>query len=199
MKKILTIIENISKYSVWGGGILLFATSFFIALEVFLRKLFSISMGGTVEISGYVLAISCSWAFSFALFRKAHIRVDTLYVRFPKLLRYFFVFFSLALFLIYMSILSYYAFISLKMSIARKSVANTPLQTPLWIPQSIWLLGLIIFTFTIFLLLLGTIYYLAEKDELSAQKISSAMLIKKEIEEVNGSKAKLSTVKGGER
>ena len=199
MNKLLAITENISKYSVWFGGILLFAAAFLIAVEVLLRKLFSISMGGADELSSYVLAISCSWAFGFALFRKTHVRVDVLYVRLSKRLRYFLDILSLVLFLFYALTLVYYALIVLKTSIIRQSTANTPLQTPLWIPQSIWFFGLISFTVIIFLILVGTIYYLANEDALSAQTLSGASTLQKDIEEESGINVKSSASKEGEK
>ena len=139
MNKLLHIAERISQYAAWASGTVLLLTCFMIAIEVTLRKGFSISMGGADEISNYALAMSCSWAFAFTLFRKAHIRIDVLYTRMGIAVRFALDIISLVLFALFMTIVSYYAGIVLYTSIARQSVANTPLATPLWIPQGLWL------------------------------------------------------------
>lgn len=41
-----------------------------------------------------------------------------------------------------MAFLTYYASFVVDMSWAQNSAANTPLATPLWIPQGLWFLGL---------------------------------------------------------
>ncbi len=79
-------------------------------------------MGGADELSSYALAISCSWGFSFALFRKAHIRIDVLYVRLPRKCRHLMDLLALVLFGLYMIMLSYFAFTVVQTSLAKHSV-----------------------------------------------------------------------------
>jgi TRAP-type mannitol/chloroaromatic compound transport system permease small subunit len=56
-----------------------------IAVEIVMRRTVGTSPGLSFEYSGYVLGISASWSFAYALFHKAHIRIDAAYVRFaPK-------------------------------------------------------------------------------------------------------------------
>ena len=52
------------------------------------------------------------------------------------------------------AVVAFYAFEVLANSVRLGSRANTPLQTPLWIPQGIWLAGLVFFLLTIFLVTL---------------------------------------------
>ena len=175
--------EMISRLAAWISGVLLLCTAVMISIEVVLRKLFSISMGGADEISGYTMAISCSWAFSYALFRKAHIRIDVFYVRLPRVLRYLLDVSALALFAVYMVILSYFSFQVFMISFSKGSTANTPLHTPLWLPQSIWVVGLVLFTLSILIVLAGTIHSILKKDYTTAQKLSGATTLEEEIEE----------------
>jgi TRAP-type C4-dicarboxylate transport system permease small subunit len=165
---------------------MLFATAVLIAVEVTLRKVFSLSMGGADELSSYALAISCSWTFGFALFRKAHIRIDVLYTRLPRPLRHFLDLASLALFALYMLMLSYFAFFVLHTTIQRQSVANTPLATPLWIPQSLWYAGIVGFTLTTLMILAGTVYHLISGNPGEAERLSGASTLDEEIEEGTG-------------
>lgn len=166
-------MERFSRVCVWFCGVLLFLTAFLIAVEVFLRKIFSISMGGADEISSYVLAVTCSWSFGYALFHKVHVRIDILYIKLHPKVQAVLDGLAFFMFLVYMSTLSYFAFFVLKRSIIRGSTANTPLQTPLWIPQSIWFLGLIVFTLIILGILSGSVYHQLKGRTADALRLSS--------------------------
>lgn len=184
--------EKISQIAVWISGSLLFLASVMIAVEVVLRKAFSISIGGADELSSYALAISCTWGFSFALFRKSHIRIDVLYSRLPLFGRFCLDIISNLLLLLYVLILSYFSFIVVKTSVLKLSTANTPLGTPMWIPQSLWLTGILWFGFTIFLVLAGTIYNLLRGNQAAAARISGISTLDEEIQE----SAELTTTSG---
>jgi TRAP-type C4-dicarboxylate transport system permease small subunit len=186
MDKILVFTEWLNRVGVWIGGTLLLLTSVMIAVEVVLRKAFSISMGGADELSSYVLAISCSWAFGFAMMRKAHIRIDILHTRLPGKVRSVLDLLSLLIFLAYLAPLVYFAFLVVKTSWIRESAANTPLQTPLWIPQGLWLAGLVVFLFTLVVLLVGTLSRLVNKDMAGAAQLSGPTTLEEEIEEESG-------------
>lgn len=180
MTNILRLMERFSRYCVWLCGFLLVATSVLIAVEVILRKFFAVSMGGADEISSYVLAILCTWSLAFALFHKVHVRIDILYIKLPRKVQAFLDCLSLAMFLLYMVVLSSFAFLVLKTSIIRESTANTPLQTPMWIPQSLWLFGLISFTAAIAVILTGTVYYLLKGDLASARSLAGSSSLETE-------------------
>jgi TRAP-type mannitol/chloroaromatic compound transport system permease small subunit len=197
MNKLLSIAERISQYAVWVSGTVLLLTCFMIAIEVMLRKGFSVSMGGADEISNYALAMSCSWAFAFALFRKAHIRIDVLYSRMGPTVRFALDIVSLVLFALFMTIVSYYASLVLSTSIARHSVANTPLATPMWIPQSLWLIGLTGFTVSIYLILAGVIYNLLKGHADKAQQLAGVSTLEEEIEEESAAIPSLTSQEGG--
>lgn len=181
IRKLLDAGESISQRGAWVSGTLLLATSVLIAIEVILRKFFSISLGGADEISGYAMAASCSWAFAYALFKKAHIRIDVLYVKFPEKVRYFLDIASMALFGFYMAVLSYFAFYVFLTSLSRDSTANTPLHTPLWIPQLIWACGLILFTLAIFLILFSALSFLLKGDKEATRRLIGATTLDEEI------------------
>lgn len=148
-----------------------------IGVEVILRRFFALSIGGADEISSYVLAIICSWSLGYALYHKSHIRIDVLYYYLPAVARTILDTLALALFLVYMSTITYYAWDLLYVSILRGSTANTPLQTPMWIPQSIWFAGLAGFTLIIAGMLIALIYYQLKGDLHSAESIAGASTI----------------------
>jgi TRAP-type C4-dicarboxylate transport system permease small subunit len=186
MNTFIQVTDRLSKWAAWVGGGLLFATAILIAVEVTLRKVFSVSLGGAEEISSYVLAISCSWSFGYALFRKAHIRIDVLYVLLPQKLRYALDILSLALFGFYMLLLSYFASWVVLISIKRHSVANTPMATPLWLPESLWLAGIFFFTLTVLVMLAGALYYLMTGNPQEASQLAGTATLQEEIEEESG-------------
>ncbi|TKB08829.1 TRAP transporter small permease subunit [Desulforhopalus sp. IMCC35007] len=175
--------EKISQVAAWCSGLLLFLAAIMIAFEVIMRKAFSYSIGGADELSSYALAISCTWGFSFALIRKSHIRIDILYNHLPQAGRSFLDIFAHLLLGIYIVTLSYYAFFVLKTSILKHSAANTPLATPLWIPQGLWFLGLLWFGFTIFIVLAGTIYYRLNNKHNEANRLAGISTLDDEIQE----------------
>jgi TRAP-type C4-dicarboxylate transport system permease small subunit len=177
-------VEKISQVASWGGGLLLLLTAVLIAVEIVLRKVFSISLGGTDELSRYALAVSCSWGFSFALFRKSHIRIDILYRLCPQRLQQYLDIFSMSMFLIYLGVVSWFACFVLKTSLVRHSTANTPLATPLWIPQSLWLAGLIWFCIVILVLLTVTFWRQIKGTRGESEDFASIVTLEEEIEEI---------------
>ncbi len=175
--------EKISQVAAWCSGLLLFLAAIMIAIEVTMRKVFAYSIGGADELSSYALAISCTWGFSYTLLRKSHIRIDILYSRLPQAGRSFLDITAHLLLGIYIVTLSYFAFFVVKTSIIKHSAANTPLATPLWIPQGIWYAGLLWFGFTIFLILAGTIYHRLNKKPEEANRLSGISSLDDEIKE----------------
>jgi TRAP-type mannitol/chloroaromatic compound transport system permease small subunit len=118
----------------------------------------------------------------FALFHKGHVRIDILYIKLSPKAQALLDCLSLVMFLIYMSTLSYFASLVLMTSIDRGSTANTPLQTPMWIPQSLWLFGLLSFTVIILAILAGTVWYLLKGDLASARGLAGTSSLEAEKE-----------------
>lgn len=191
LKTLIDTGEKIATAASWVSGALLLATAALIAVEVVLRKAFAISLGGADELSGYAMAISCSWAFAFALYRKAHIRIDVIYMRLSRTMQLFLDIFSLALFGVFMTVLAWFGSQVLITTLAKHSTANTSLHTPLWIPQSLWLFGLLLFTLTIVLLLAGTIIGIWDKRFESVRRVSAMTTLDEEIEQGNAAPSKL--------
>ena len=123
----------------------LIALSVATCVEMLGRKLLGFSLQGIDEIGSYTYAIVGSIGFAHALISRSHTRVDFLLSRFPLRLRS-------ALNLLAMLTLTAFAAISLWRglhvvleSIDLGATASTPLATPMWIPQSIWLGGYVLF------------------------------------------------------
>ena len=137
---------NVS-FAILGGYILLFL-SFLIVFEIIARKLFSYSLQGVDEIGGYVVAVTGTFGFAYALIERTHTRIDIILDHVPKptrnllnLLAYVLVA-GAALFMLY------YGYVALGESILFNSRSSTPLQTIMWIPQGMWVAGLCVFSIT---------------------------------------------------
>lgn len=120
--------------------------SLLITFEVVARKLFNFSLQGVDEIGGYVLAIGVSFSFAYALLHRAHTRVDVLLTRLPRMLQAPLNAIAILLLSAFSAFMLWRAVETLKETLEFGSLASTPLQTPLWIPQSLWVMGLGVFT-----------------------------------------------------
>ena len=167
-------LKSGSEFIIYICGILLFTSVLLISTEVFLRKFFLFSFGGVDEISGYILGICITWSLSYVLFEKMHIRVDILYNKSRKLYKSLMDILSIFLTLVFSAFLSYYAALVFFVSIEKSSTANTPLGTPLWIPQSIWFFGLVFFLFCVFILFLKAVKAFIEN------RVDEDLTVKKE-------------------
>jgi len=131
-----------SRAAVWAGGALTLASVLLITLDVLARKIFNVSMGGADELSGYAFAISTAWALAFATLERANVRVDVLYEKLPVRFAAILDWLALVALGVFMVVLTRYAFGVVEMSWQQDAAANTPLATPLWIPQGLWFMGL---------------------------------------------------------
>lgn len=147
-------LKKSSEYVIYICGVLLFISVFLIGAEVFLRKFFLVSFGGVDEISSYILGICISWSLAYVLFEKMHIRVDVLYSKLSKAIKASLDLLSMFFTLLFIAFLTYFSSMVFFTSIEKSSTANTPLGTPLWIPQSIWFLGFLFFLIIVFLMFL---------------------------------------------
>ena len=138
-------LARITDWTVIVCGWWLIALSVITCAEMFGRKLFSFSLQGVDEIGSYTYGIVGAFGFAYALLTRSHVRVDFLLSRFPLKMR---------------SLLNLLAMLSLTAvsllclwraahvlieSVELGATAATPLATPMWIPQSIWLLGYLTF------------------------------------------------------
>ncbi len=138
-------VEGPARWVALAGGWWLLALSLLTCAEILLRKFASISLQGVDEIGGYTLAVFSSLSFAWALVAKSHARVDFLLGRMPASVRALLnacAYGMLAAFATYAAMRGWTV---LEESIEFQARANSPLQTPLWIPQGAWLAGLVVF------------------------------------------------------
>lgn len=141
----MKILGKLSRLSVWiaGGCVLLSAAA--IGVEVVLRKLFGVSLGGVDEISSYVFAIGVAWSLAFTLLERAHIRIDLVYERMSAPARLAADLLALLCLLIVSAVLLQQAAQVAWMSWSFGTRSNTPLGVALWVPQFLWVAGILFF------------------------------------------------------
>ena len=129
-----------------GWGLLLL--SLLTCVEIVGRKLFGFTLHGIDEIGGYAFAVVTAFGFSLTLLRRAHTRVDLVLARLPARAQ------ALLNVLAVVAIAGFAIFIAARAwavveeSLEFRSVSNSPLQVPMWLPQGAWFTGLVLFAAT---------------------------------------------------
>ncbi|WP_249975512.1 TRAP transporter small permease subunit [Vreelandella olivaria] len=131
-----------------------------IGYEILARRLLGHSVQGVDELGGYILAITSAVGFSAALMHRMHTRIELGLSRFPVAIQACLngvAILLLAGFTVFMLLQVWGTWQS---SIAYGSRASTPLQTPLWIPQGLWMLGVALFAFVATAMLIHSLWLL---------------------------------------
>src|SRR5688500_19272093 len=102
----MSFARRLSRAGLWFGGALVLAAAVLIGIDVTLRKFFNTSIGGADELAGYALAVGTAWSLGAALVERAHIRIDSLYVLFPRPVRLALDFVGLALLLAFFGLIA---------------------------------------------------------------------------------------------
>lgn len=77
-RKVTGVMDTIYYWLGYVCGVELLLLGFFITYQVVARKLDWVQAPGTDVMSGYVLAMAATWAFSYSLRSGAHVRIDVL-------------------------------------------------------------------------------------------------------------------------
>ncbi len=189
----LDLADRLSRYAIWIGGAMVLASALLVSVDVLLRKLLLISLGGADELSGYAFAIGTAWALGFTLLRRANVRVDALYTHLPPAICAVLDILALLALGLFVGLLAWQAWAVLDTSLVFGARATTPLATPLWIPQSLWLIGLVLFVFTLLPLLLRALLALLSGDLATVRRLAGARSIEEDAAEETAHTAALKT------
>lgn len=138
----LPLALRLSRAAVWAGAALTAASVLLVTWDVIARRLFGLSVGGADELSGYAFAISVTWSLAFTMLERAHVRIDVLYQTLPPRVAAALDWLALVAMGVFVTVLTWHAAQVVGDSWSAASRANTPLGTPLWIPQALWCAGL---------------------------------------------------------
>jgi TRAP-type C4-dicarboxylate transport system permease small subunit len=157
------------------------AAALLIGIDVTLRKLFNTSIGGADELAGYALAIGTAWSLAAALVERAHIRIDSLYVLFPRWLRLALDFAGIALLLAFFGLIARHGWSVVQQSWVSGSRSQSALQTPTVLPQSMWLVGLALFFVIGLILLSRAVILIARGRQAEAEQAISTRSVQEEV------------------
>ena len=135
-------VEAVARVLVWLSGGALIAMSFLVTVEALLRKFAGLSLGAVDEIVTYVFAAAATCSFGFALFQRAHIRIEIVRGLFPPSVRKALDSLALLAFVAVFAVIGWYALNLAYTAWLRGARSVTVSRIPLVWPQSIWAAGL---------------------------------------------------------
>jgi TRAP-type C4-dicarboxylate transport system permease small subunit len=175
--------EKASRLAVLASGALTIASVLLISLDVLLRKFVGWTVGGSDELSSYAFAISTTWSLAYATLQRANVRVDVIYQYLPVRISAVLDWLSLVSLGIFIGFVTYYGYGVVAESVANNSQANTPLGTPLAIPQGLWFAGLVFMCIILSLMLIRASVALVTGDIDTVKAICGVRSTQEEAEE----------------
>jgi len=137
---------------------------------------------GSDEYSGYIFGGATVWAYAYCLVHRSHIRIDALYNIFPQRIRAVLDVIGLALLGVYILYLTERAWQVFIGTLEKGSKAATPQQTPLWLPQLVWVSGLTFFCIVTVFLFFYTLLCLFTGRSAEVQKLAGTMSVDEEVQ-----------------
>jgi len=157
IRAITRVTDKIYFIMAWVCGLELLLLGFFITYQVIARKLLWVMAPATDVMSGYVLAMAATWAFSYSLRSGSHVRIDVLLPYMSKNIRAiadWTAVFAVAFFA-YVTALKMWA--NVVDNYHRGVVTNDYPLTPLFIPKIVVALGFTLLVITAVQMMLSMI------------------------------------------
>lgn len=176
----------IAAISLWMsriGGLCLLAAAILIAFEILARKFLFLPFNVGTELGGYALAIGASWSFAYALLHRAHVRIDVLYRLLSPTVRAVLDVLALLSLAALALLLALHAWETVQTSLALNARENTPLGTPLAVPQGLWLWGMLWFALVAVQQVFSVIVDLVRGDVAGVTKAAGPIGFEEELDE----------------
>lgn len=174
-------LTRLATVGVWLGGAALMLAAIMVTVDVLARRLAGVTMSGSDEITGYVFAGATAWAYSYTVLTRANIRIDAAYNLLPMGMRAVLDILGLALLLLFMGYLTLKGWDVFQTSWTRNSVAISAMATPLWVPQLVWITGLMFLNVTLVFLIVHTAVAFAVAGAPAVQALAGTMSVQEEI------------------
>jgi len=199
--KWLDLARRLSRFAARCGGAMILASALLVGGDVITRKLLALSVGGSDEISGYAFAIATSWGLAFTLLERANVRVDALYGHLPRPVTAILDLVALLALGLFVGLLTWFAGMVLQDSLLFSTRATTPLATPLWIPQGLWLAGFALFLFAWVPLVVRVALALVAGDLALLRRLAGARTLEEDAadEAAHAKKLQSAVIDGGAR
>lgn len=176
----LAAAQRIARAGALGGGLLILAAALLVSVDVLLRKLTRVTLGGADELSGYALAIGSTWSFAFVLLARGHVRIDALYQLLPRRLAAACDVVAIGALLAFASLIAWHGAGVLAQSWQLGARSNSSLAVPLALPQVLWWIGYVGFVVCAALLLARAAAALLAGDMATANRLIGARSIEEE-------------------
>jgi len=173
---------TLARVSGWICGLLLTVSAFLIGLDIALRQIFVVTIGGANELSGYALAVSSSWGCTVALVHRMHVRIDSVYTHLSARVRALLDMVGLAAFIYFLTFVTFYAYKVLEQSIESNTHSISALGAPLAIPQAVWFAGFVVFLLVASVYLLRAMLAFAKGDLRRVRELLGARSVEEEME-----------------
>lgn len=181
----LRVVEALATAMALVSGVAVAALALLIAYDIVARGLFRHSVQGADELGGYTLALVGSLGLSHTLLRRGHPRIDVAVGLFPARMRavlHVLALGTMAGFAVFMTV---HALGELGEALRFNAVTNTPLQTPLWVPQGLWAFGTGFFALTATVLTVHAALLLRE-DPARVAALYGPVTVEEEVREYTG-------------
>ncbi len=166
----LLMLRKINRTIALIVGVLLLCCVAVVVADIVLRQI-GHSLGGTDEISGYVMAIATSWGMGYTLLELGHVRIDLLRGRVAEKGRALFDLFGMLSLASTITLIAYWCWPVLSRSLTNGSRANTPLETPLAFVQLPWFAGWVYFMVVAWLTFIAATQLVLRKDYEAAESV----------------------------
>ena len=179
-------MRGVRRFTLWGlwfGGALILFAAALIGVDVLMRKFLNRSIGGADELAGYALAIGTAWGLGAALIDRAHIRIDSLYVLFPRRLRLLLDLAALVLFVSFFGLMTWHGLGVMSQSWTAGSRSQSAIEAPTVIPQALWIVGLLGFVAVGILLLLHAVTMILRGDLSGSARAIGTRSAEEEVED----------------
>ena len=139
--RILRLLERVAVALALVAGASIAMLAVLIAADILGRDVLGVSIQGTDELGGYVLAFVGSLGMALTLLRRGHPRIDLFFRFFPPALRDVLNALAQLTIAAFALFIAWHALGELRTTLRFGAITNTPLQTPLWVPQGVWFVG----------------------------------------------------------
>jgi TRAP-type C4-dicarboxylate transport system permease small subunit len=182
MDAVWNLTARVSRAFACLGGVLLLAAAILVSAEVVSRKVLSVLFSGSDEMAAYLFAVGTSWSLAHVLVTRGHVRIDALYLHLPPRARALLDLLALLTLGFFGLAMLDCAFDLTLSNYLEWNRANTPLRTPLSLPQAPWVFGIALFVFSIVVAMVRTAMALRRGDLAMVSQTAGASSQDEEIE-----------------
>jgi TRAP-type C4-dicarboxylate transport system permease small subunit len=179
---LLDMGQRVSRVFAWAGGALLLCSAALISLDVIFRSLFKVTLFESFELSTYAFAIATAFGLSYALFSRAHIRIEVAYNLLPVTARAVLDMLAYLVLAGVACVLVYWCAMAVLSNAQSGARSNSALAVPLVVPQGLWLAGLAWFAVVAVLSAVVGVWTLLRQGAQPANRLLGVASLQEEIE-----------------